>query len=86
MEVCETYKIPLTKIFGFGSDGASVMVSRSSGDATRLKKHNSEMISIHCGAHRLALSSSQAAESIAYLKQFDNHLITLLLLQKQPCS
>ena len=35
------------------------------------------MISIHCGAHRLALASSQAAESIAYLKRFDNHLITL---------
>ena len=76
VEVCQTCKIPLTNIFGFGSDGASVMVGRSSGVATRLKKHNSEMISIHCGAHRLALASSQAAESIAYLKRFDNHLIT----------
>ena len=79
VEVCQTCKIPLTKIFGFGSDGASVMVGRSSGVAIRLKKHNSEMISIHCGAHRLALASSQAAESITYmyLKRFDNHLITL---------
>ena len=51
VEVCQTYKIPLTKIFVFGSDGASVMVGKSSGVATRLKKHNSEMISIHCGAH-----------------------------------
>ena len=35
------------------------------------------MISIHCGAHRLALASSQAAESITYLKWFDSHLSTL---------
>ena len=77
MEVCQTCKIPLTKRFGFGSDGASVMVGRSSGVATRLKKHNSEMMSIHYGAHRLALASSQAAESIAYLKRFDNHLTIL---------
>ena len=79
MEVCQTCKIPLTKVFGFGSDGASVMVGRSSGVATRLKKHNGEMISIHCSAHRLALASSQVAESVAYLKRlnFDNHLITV---------
>ena len=35
------------------------------------------MLSIHCGAHRLALASSQAADSITYLKRFDSHLITL---------
>ena len=77
VEICQTCKIPLTKIFGFGSDGASVMVGRSSVVATRQKKHNSEMRSIHCGAHRLALASLQAAERIVYLKRFDNHLITL---------
>ena len=35
------------------------------------------MISIHCGAHRLALACSQAAGGITYLKHFDNHLATL---------
>ena len=35
------------------------------------------MLSIHCGAHRLALASSQAADSITYLKRFDSHLVTL---------
>ena len=64
MEVCQTCKISLTKIFGFGSDGASVMVGRATGVAVRLKEHNTEIISIHCGAHRLALASLQAAESI----------------------
>ena len=77
LEVCQACKISLSQIAGFGSDGASVMVGRSSGVATRLKSHNVEMISIHCGAHRLALASSQAADSITYLKRFDSHLITL---------
>ena len=31
---------------------------------------------IHCGAHRIALASSQAAPSIPYLKRFDGHLNT----------
>jgi antibiotic biosynthesis monooxygenase (ABM) superfamily enzyme len=35
------------------------------------------MISIHCGAHRLALASSQAAHAITYLKRFDEHLNTI---------
>ena len=77
LEVCQACKISLSQIAGFGSDGASVMVGRSSGVATRLKSHNVEMISIHCGAHRLALASSQAADSITYLKWFDSHLIAL---------
>ena len=40
------------------------------------------MISIHCGAHRLALASSQAANSVTYLKRFDGHLITLFYFFK----
>ena len=73
LEVCQACKISLSQIAGFGSDGVSVMVGRSSGVATRLKSHNVEMISIH----RLALASSQAADSNTYLKRFDSHLITL---------
>ena len=77
LEICQTCKISLMKVAGFGSDGAAVMVGKTSGVATRLKAHNGEMISIHCGTHRLALACSQAAESITYLKRFDGHLISL---------
>lgn len=38
---------------------------------------NQEMVSIHCGAHRLALASSQAAYAIAFLEMFDDHLNTV---------
>ena len=64
-------------LFSFGSDGASVMTGRHSGVATRLKVYNPEMASLHCGAHKLALASSQAAKHIPYLKTFDSHLVTL---------
>ena len=48
------------------------------GVAAHLKKHNSNMVSIHCGAQRLALASSKAASEVPYMKKYDLHLITLL--------
>ena len=47
VEVCQTCKISLTNVVGFGSDGAAVMVGKASGVATCLKTHNAEMISIY---------------------------------------
>lgn len=64
----------LSDMVGFGSDGAAVMV----GSSIHLKTHNGELISICCGAHRLALACAQAAQGITYLKGFDSHLIALL--------
>ena len=53
------------------------MIGRCSGVAAKLKEHTPEMVSLHCGAHRLALVSSQAAQNVSYLKTFDAHLIAL---------
>ena len=50
------------------------MVGRRSGVAAQLKE---QIVSLHCGAHRLALASSQAAQHVPYLKTFDAHLIAL---------
>ena len=77
LSVLRRCEIPVTSVFGFGSDGAAVMVGRRSGVATQLKEHNPEIVSLHCGAHRLALASSQAAQHVPYLKTFDAHLIAL---------
>ena len=49
--------IHMSAITSFGSDGASVMVGSSSGVATRLKRLNPQMLSIHCMNHRLALAT-----------------------------
>lgn len=77
LDVLQQCKIPISEIFSFGSDGASVMTGRRTGVAKRLKGHNPEMVSLHCGAHRLALASSQAAQHVSYMKTFDAHLVAL---------
>ena len=77
IEICGQCGVTLGKVLGFGSDGASVMTGCRTGVAAHLKKHNPEMVFIHCGAHRLALASSQAALEVPYMKKYDSHLITL---------
>ena len=62
--------IKLDRCVGFGSYGASVMVGIRSGVATRLKTVNPFIVSVHCAAHRLALTASQAAKEIAYSTKF----------------
>ena len=61
-------ELPVEKLVGFGSDGASVMVGRKSGVATRLKELSPHLINIHCMAHRFNLCTSQASKNIPYLK------------------
>jgi len=60
--------IPLSKVLGFGSDGASVMVGKQNGVATKVKEYSPHCINIHCVAHRLNLCTSQASQDIPYLK------------------
>ena len=62
--ITQEAEIPMSKIIGFGSDGASVMVGCRSGVTTQLKSLNPAMIAVHCVAHRLALAASQAADKI----------------------
>ena len=67
LAICRHASIEVCKVVGLGSDGASVMVRRRSGVATRLKAHNSAILSVHCVAHRLALAAGQSSDSIKYL-------------------
>lgn len=53
-------QLVFNRLMGFGSDGASVMIGRRTGVATRLKQRNPYLVAIHCVAHRLALACSQA--------------------------
>lgn len=77
LSICQAANINPSKVIDFGSDGASAMVGSRSGVATRLKSHNSVIISIHCIAHRLALAAGQASDAIPYLKKFKNYLSQL---------
>ena len=56
---------------------ASVMVGIRAGVTTLMKKKNPFMISTHCIAHRLALASGQAADSITYVKKYQQYINTI---------
>ena len=60
---------PLSRLVGFGSDGAAAMIDRISGVATTLKHKQPVLTSIHCVAHRLALGAGQAGEKVPFLSK-----------------
>lgn len=69
--------ISFKKLRGFGSDGASVMVGRHRGVASKVKDKSPHCISIHCMAHRFNLATSQASKNIADLKDLEKNLSDL---------
>ena len=77
LNVCRQCEIPTSQIFSFGSDGAPVMTSKHTGLATHFKVHSPEIVSFHCGVHRVALGSSQAAQEVSYLKICGSQLVIL---------
>lgn len=67
----------LSKLLGFGSDGAAVMTGIISGIATRLHQNNPYLVAVHCVAHHLALACSHTGEKVAYVQKFKKALTTL---------
>ena len=67
-------KIDPSKIFGFSSDGAAVMTGKDSGVATRLLSDNPYMVSMHCVAHKLALSCVDATKSVKEVGYYEGML------------
>ena len=59
--------IPLSRLVGLATDGASVMTGRHSGVAARLKAVQPIITSIHCVAHRLALAAGQAGDKVKFI-------------------
>ena len=71
IQFLEEKKIDISKVIGFGSDGAAVMTGSKNGVATRFRSKCPHIVSIHCMAHRLNLCTSQASRNIPYMKQFE---------------
>ena len=69
-DVIDSLGIYWSKVICMSSDGASVMVGRKNGVATKLKEFNPAMINIHCAGHRLSLAVSQATGGIPYLTNY----------------
>ena len=70
LKVFAARSISLEKLCGIATDGASAMVGCRTGVTTQLKQKNPYLLSVHCIAHRLALASGQAADSVPYVKQY----------------
>ena len=70
-------KIDTEKIFGFSSDGAAVMMGKDNGVVKKFKTDNPYLLEMHCIAHRLALSSLDAAKQVGEVKYYESMLQSL---------
>jgi len=75
--------VPLQKVTGLGSDGASVMTSNKEGVTGKLQRLNPKIVNIHCIAHRLQLCVSQAANKVKYWKEFQELLTNIFYYFKK---
>ena len=66
--------LPIGKLNGLCSDGASVMTGPNSGVATRLKELNKHLVSIHCICHKLSLACCDTNEGIVYVQEVERWL------------
>ena len=66
------FGVPMTKVIGLGSDGASVMASDIRGVNGMLKKQNRFLVFVHCVAHRLNLAVSQSCNGISEMATLQN--------------
>lgn len=64
-EIFEENRIDTSKMIGFGSDGAAVMMGKHSGVGVRMKQDISpHMVHVHCVVHQVALASSHDAKAM----------------------
>ena len=82
----ESKNINIDKLCGFGSNGASVMTGRKTGVTGKLLEHNPAIINIHCMAHRLALCTSQAADKVPYLKEYQQTVTNIFYYFKHSAN
>ena len=74
-KLCSDLKVDLqTRLWGLGSDGASVMLGNRGGVSKLLREKAPFLVANHCIAHRLALACGQAANKVPYLKKFKDIL------------
>lgn len=71
------YGVGMEKVYGFCSDGASVMVGSVSGVATQLKSKAPRLLSFHCVAHRVPLASEglHSIDAIASVEELLGNIV-----------
>ena len=69
--VLEEFRIEVSKVVGFASDGASVMTGAYNGPASKLKVKAPFCLDFHCVAHKCALAAS-AMGNVPIVMEVDN--------------
>ncbi|MCO5559570.1 hypothetical protein L7F22_013171 [Adiantum nelumboides] len=64
-------ELPLEKLVGIATDGATVMTGQHTGLVTKLKEKVPHLMSFHCIAHRQALAVGDAFKTIKEFKYLD---------------
>ena len=59
-----SFGLNLSKLVGFGSDGASAMLGEKNGAAIKLKILSPSLVSFHCPAYRLQLVISDGFKDV----------------------
>lgn len=82
----ENRVIPPSKVLGLGTDGAKVMTGTGTGLTGFILRDNPMLLNYHCIAHRLALVTSQAANSVSYLVDYQNTLTGIFYFFKASAN
>jgi hypothetical protein len=77
MEEMASRGVPVSKLVALGSDGAAAMTGRGKGVTGLLLREQPHLLNVHCVAHRLALCTSQAAEDVSALQDYQSTLTSL---------
>ena len=74
----------LEELIGFYLDGASAMTGKDNGVAVRFKQLEecSEMLSVHCICHHLALACGDTGDDLKFISDFKTTMIQLLTFLK----
>ena len=75
-----------SKVMGLGTDGAKVMTGTGKGLTGYMLRDNPMLVNYHCIAHRLALVTSQAANSIPYLVDYQRTLTGIFYFFKASAN
>lgn len=71
----DSINVPVKRLSGLGTDGASVMTGRHNGLAVKLQRLNGKIVAVWCVAHKLALVAHWAAKAVPYLVTYEETLI-----------
>ncbi|XP_045216125.2 zinc finger protein 862-like [Mercenaria mercenaria] len=82
----EVKGIPREKIMGLGSYGAKVMTGMGQGLTGYITRDNPMMLNYHCIAHRLALVTSQAADEVQFLVDYQRILTGIFYFFKSSAK